>query len=499
MTVLIKNVQVVRGDGSKPTSEDIFIAGNKISAIGSFPDKSADEVLDGQGGYAAPGFIDIDTTSDHYLTLFDDPGQEDFLKQGVSTITGGQCGSSLAPLLYGTLEAIQKWTDISKINVDWHTTTELLSHLDRKLGINFATLTGHSTVRRAIVGEELRDLTPNELSLFTNILMQALREGSLGLSTGLEYVHARNTAYKELKFLAGFLAKESGLYATHLRNSENELEKSIDETIRLARETNVRVIISHLVPIRGHETTYARMLEKLDNLPREADVHFDVYPFPVTTVPIHRLLPIWIRNGNFETMLRDIHDGWMVARIIKELPDLGDDEVRIAEAPGNPVLSGKTLGEMKDLYGLRSPKEALLQVMIETGLRAIVHIKNVDEHLLRQALSHSRSLIASHAAAFGEQSHFAKSDRNTKTFPELIRLSLEEGVMPIEEAIRKITSGPAKKLGIHKRGELREGNVADCVVFRGADIRHLVLGGKVALRDGETTGIRTGELIRKGF
>ncbi len=121
MTLLIKNVQFIGADKPREGKVDVFVVGDKISAIGELGDKKADQVIEGQGAYLMPGFIDVHTTSDHYLSLFDYPSQEDFLRQGVTTIVGGHCGSSLAPLLYGSLESIRKWAAIDQVNVNWHT------------------------------------------------------------------------------------------------------------------------------------------------------------------------------------------------------------------------------------------------------------------------------------------------------------------------------------------------------------------------------------------
>ena len=132
MTLLIKNVKILGGERTFPESSDVFVNGDKISAIGNFGRKTADETLDGMGAYLAPGFIDVNTDSDHYLSLFSYPSQEDFLRQGVTTIVGGMCGSSLAPLLYGSLESIRKWTDISRFNVGWHTMSELIQRLNKR-------------------------------------------------------------------------------------------------------------------------------------------------------------------------------------------------------------------------------------------------------------------------------------------------------------------------------------------------------------------------------
>lgn len=177
MTLLIKNVQILGSVEKLSGTHDIFVTGDKISAIGDFGNKKADEIIDGQGAYLSPGFIDVNTDSDHYLSLLDHPQQEDFLQQGVTTIIGGMCGSSLAPLLYGSLESVQKWGDIRKVNVGWHSVAEFLTALNKlSLGVNFATLVGHSTVRRALVGDNLRDLSKNELRVLGGVLERSLQE-----------------------------------------------------------------------------------------------------------------------------------------------------------------------------------------------------------------------------------------------------------------------------------------------------------------------------------
>ena len=156
MTLLIRNVQILGGVREFPEPMDVFVAGDKISAIGHFPNKNADEVLDGQGAYLSPGFIDVDTDSDHYLTLFDYPSQDDFLKQGVTTIFGGMCGSSLAPLLTDRSNLCGNGAEGRKSECQLAYDGGV-SCGDRQapLGVNFGTLVGHSTIRRALVGDTL--------------------------------------------------------------------------------------------------------------------------------------------------------------------------------------------------------------------------------------------------------------------------------------------------------------------------------------------------------
>ncbi len=266
MTLLIRNVHIIGGVRDFPEPMDVFVAGDRISAIGHFANKKAVQILDGQGAYLTPGFIDVNTESDHYLTLFDHPSQDDFLKQGVTTIFGGMSGSSLAPLLYGSLESMRKWGGAdTKINVNWHSVAELLTAIDRRpFGVNFGTLVGHATVRRALNGDELRELTKNELNVFLEVLRRALREGAFGLSTGLGYVHGRNATFTELRTLAGVVRDAGGVYATQLRDAGRGILASVDETIELATGSEVKTLINHFVPITQTGAGYAEARRRID-------------------------------------------------------------------------------------------------------------------------------------------------------------------------------------------------------------------------------------------
>lgn len=540
MTLLIKNVQVLGSAQKLPPRIDIFISGDKISAFGSFPTRGADEVIDGQGIYVSPGFIDVDTDSDHYLTLFDNPGQEDFLKQGVTTIIGGHCGSSLAPLLYGTLESIRKWTDIDRVNVNWNTMKEFLDVLEkRRLGVNFATLVGHSTIRRALIGESSRNLTKNELRVFGETVRRALTEGGFGFSTGLGYTHSRITPYQEIKFLAEIVKNYGGVYATHLRKNGPELNESIDETLKISNDTGVKVLVNHFLPHFGEEKEYEAALEKFEHISSDTDFHFDLYPYDTVVVPLHTFLPIWAQNGNWETMNVSLEDEWQRSKIIKELPEIREEDFVVAQAPKNDALVGLSLKNIKELYGINNTKEAFAKLMVSTKLRAVVFYKNINLVLLKRALRHPRSLIASNATSFSDaaKEKIITPERATSTFTKFLSLAEKENLMPLEEAIRKITLEPAKKFGLRNRGEIREGNFADLVGFsarladpgfavgyaearapakrarsesppahgygragafggKDIDIKFVIVNGRIALKDGAPQNTLSGKILR---
>jgi N-acyl-D-amino-acid deacylase len=501
MTLLIKNVTIVGGDRPFKEGVDVFVNDNKISAIGSFLNKKADSVLDGQGAYLSPGFIDSNTDSDHYLTLFDNPSQEDFLRQGVTTIMGGMCGSSLAPLLYGSLESIQKWGDTNRINVNWHTMAEFFASMDKRpLGVNFGTLVGHSTIRRAIVGESSRDLTKNELTVFSNILQTALSDGAYGFSTGLEYVHAKKTPYSELRALAEITKKFHGVYATHLRNTGVGIKESVEETIKLTKETGVSTLISHFVPVVGSEKEYAESLEIINELPSECDLSFDIFPSAYSLSPIYTFLPLWAQTGAIRSMAISILDDWLLTRIKKDIPDLDENNFIVAQAPGNDFLVGKSLKDIRHIYELKDKRSALLKLMQVMQLRGSVLYKNLDMDLITRAIASKRSLIASNAPSFAEREEgrrHVRSERTTATFTNFFSLNEENKMFSLEDAIRKITSGPAKKFGLVGRGEIKEGNFADLVCFRGSEIKFTIVNGKLVEKEDGFANVFSGKMLRQ--
>jgi N-acyl-D-amino-acid deacylase len=498
MTLLIKNVRIIGGTRDFSESSDIFVSGDRISAIGNFPNKNAATVLDGQGAYLSPGFIDVNTDSDHYFTLFDYPSQDDFLKQGVTTIFGGMCGSSLAPLLYGSLESIRKWTNVDKVNVNWHAMKEFLGAIDKRpLGVNFGTMAGHGTIRRAIVGDTLRALTKNELGVFLGILRNAMEEGAFGLSTGLGYVHARETPYMEIKLLTDVARDFHGIYSTHLRDSV-PLTEAVDETIRLARETGIPTLINHFVPLTRAAKEYPQALANIEDLSEKFDFHFDIYPFYETLVPLYTFLPLWAQTGGWEAMLKNVKDEWMFPRMIKEMPPIDESDLAIAQAPANNFLVGKTLRDLKEMYGVKDAREALLKVMAAMDLRGVALYKNIDKDLLMKAIRSKRSFISSNAPSFSESKKIKqlKSERTKGTFTKFLSLVEKDGIMPLDEAIRKITLAPARKFGLAGRGEIKEGNFADLTCFKDGVIKFTVVNGQVAVKNDEFQNVFAGRAFR---
>lgn len=482
MATLIKNVQLIDGSGKPPFKADVLIHNEKISAIGNFPTYKAHKTIDGMNAYLAPGFIDINANADHYLTLFSDPSQKDLLSEGVTTIIGGQCGASLAPLLYGSLESIKEWANTGKMNIGWHTVKEFLDILNKlNFGINFGTLVGHHTIRQALIGNSKRDLSGNELKVFNSILNRAFKDGAFGFSTGLGYVHSKQTSYSEIKSLVEIVSKNKTLYATHLRDEKRNILQSINETINIAKETGAKVLISHFRPFSGYGKDYEEAINLINKNSDKADICFDISPFGASGVLISELLPEWTKEENTETILKDIETPGLRGKILRELPRLNAEETIILNAPENEYFVGKSLKQFSESKELKT-SEGLLELMKITAMRAVILHNNISQKKAEVAIKNDRAIIA--------------SNNMPKTFTRLLQMAEKEKVLPIETAIYKITGLPAQRLNLKNRGLLKEGFAADLVLFKDAQVREVIINGKIAIKNGVFQNILAGKILK---
>lgn len=479
--LLIKQVQIVDGSGAKPFFGDILVNGQKIVAIGkNLSKKKAGIVIDGLGLIAVPGFIDVNNDSDHHLSLFTNPSQKDFIDQGITSIIGGQCGASLAPLMYGSLASIGQWVNTDKVNVDWMSVRELRQVLERiRLGLNFETLVGYSTIRRDLAGTEIRDLTDSEIKVFISILEQALKEGALGLSTGLGFLDSKFVPYGEIKKIVSVIGKMDKVHATHLRDEKEGLLHSIEETLMLSRETGAKTVISHFRPLKGNEKIFSEGLSLIEKSLVDSNIYFDINPFTATIFPIHSYLPYWAQSERVEIILENINDPEKRKIIIKELQSSNLQELVVADARGQENLIGKSLLELsqsreKDIVSV------VLEIMASTKMKAMLMSKSLNIDLLLPLLTHPRSLIGSNSASLppSKQGKELKLERAFSTFTKYLEIVLGQGI-PMESAVKKITSFPAQLYGLKNRGVIKEGFIADIVLLKGSEISKVIINGNI--------------------
>ncbi len=522
--ILIKNGTVIDGTGKNSIKTDLSIEKDKIEKIDCLDKASAKIVIDAEGKYVSPGFIDINNHSDGYWSLFTTPSLESMLYQGITTIIGGNCGSSLAPLISGgAILSIQKWADINDISVNWLSMAEFLNVLEkRRIGVNFGTLVGHSTLRRGIIGEEFRELKQKEIKMIEKILQDSLKEGALGLSTGLVYSHAKIATTEEIVKLAKIVEKEGGIYTSHIRGEAEELIPAINETILIAKKTKISTEVSHLKSMgKKNWPNFSKAIEIIEKAKNEGiNINFDVYPYTTTGSVLYIFLPDWVAEGGKRVMVKRLKDPAIKAKVIKEMQETRAyeyEKVVIAISPVDRTFIGKRITEIAQTQGV-SMEEAIINMLIASEGKVITFFETLNEENVRLALKHPLAFIGSDGSGYDISYYKRKGElvhpRCFGAFPRFLgRYVRDNKLMSWEEAIYKITGGPAEKLRLKNRGTIKAGNFADVVIFNPKTIidkatfsnpfqypegvDYVIINGKIVIDKGKYTGEKAGKVLRK--
>jgi len=523
MNTIIKNANIIDGTGKKMFQADLGIEKDKIKSIGNLQNKKASLVIDGSGLYIAPGFIDILNHSDSYLTIFSMPEAQSLVSQGVTTILCGNCGSSLAPLVdEKAIKSIQKWGDISQISVDWKEMGEFLNIVaGLRLGVNFATLTGHSTLRRGLIGDVYRALMPKEIEDMKLLLEQSLKQGAFGLSFGLAYSHEKIAPQQELIEMARVMQKNKGMLAIHLRSEDEEILSSINEALTIANYSQASLEISHF-KILGEKfwIKWPKSLQLLEESAKgKMNVNFDLYPYRTAGVVFHLFLPDWVKKGGKNDMLRQLKKPEVKEKVLEELKNskLSIEEfVPSISRLGKSVI-GKTIKEIAESQGVGVEEAALNMFIISEG-RLIVFAPAISQGNVKQGIIHPLSFVSSDGAGYdldyGKKTGELIHPRSFGAFPRFFKkYVVEENLMTWEDAVKKVTSGPAKKIGLKNRGEIKEGNFADIVVFDPKTIsdratftnpyqtcdgiEYVFVNGEMAIRGKKLTQSRSGMVLKR--
>jgi N-acyl-D-amino-acid deacylase len=519
--ILIKNTMIIDGSGGEPFAGFIGISGDVIKEIGANGDPHGALEIDAIGKYVTPGFIDITSHFDATWSLFDYPGAESLLAQGVTTVIGGNCGASLAPLAsHYAIRSLQKWTDISRVNIGWTTIKEFLAEVSRKkIGVNFGTLAGYGTIRRGIIGEDIRELTPEETKRTAFLVSEAIEQGAFGLSTGRANAHENIASKEELSAMAREVADFRAVYKTHLKSESFDILPAINEAVNIGRETKVSVVISHLKTIgrrSWHYTTSA--LEMIDRGRKDGvDIHFDVFPYARTGSHLYQILPRWAREGGFLKIFERINDPSQKNMLVRDLRSitLKADTITIASAD-NPQVVGRTLKEISDETGL-PVEEVVLSLLISNSGRVTIFGKTLSPRRVQEYIAHPLSIIASDGSGYtvdmrktGNLVH----PRSFGTFAHFLHTyARDRKLISWQEGIRKITAMPAEAVGIKDRGLLKVGHKADVVIFDPAEIRDharyldpyhyatgiawVIVNGTVAMENGAFKNTGAGKVLRR--
>ena len=520
LDILIKNGIIVDGVGTPAYHADIAIKNGKIEKIGFLGEPTAKTIIDAAGQYVAPGFIDINNASDRHWTLFNHPLSESLLYQGITTIIGGNCGSSLAPLTTGNIiAAIQKWADIKQVNVNWLTLSEFFNEVKKKkLLLNFGTLVGHATLRRGIVGDQFRELTEQELAQMKQMLSGALMEGALGFSTGLVYSHAKTATADEITSLVSLL-NPGKIYSSHLRDEEGKLYESVLETIDTAKKNKVSIEISHLKSVgKENWSLFDKVLEAIEKAAEEGtDINFDIYPYTSTATVFYTILPDWIAVGGRMKLVENLKNQDLKKRAIEEMKGKENDFSGIIVAGGNidKTFIGKTIGAISKNQGT-GILETIVNLLIAAEGKLIVFWPSLSEENFIKALKNSLSIIASDGATYNlDDAHdgYLIHPRSFGCFPRILsRYVREKNIISLEEAIKKMTALPALKIGLPYRGVIRQGFFADIAIFNidivkdlaslenpfqySQGIHSVIINGQIALSGGKIQNHSLGQILK---
>ncbi|MBY0503282.1 MAG: D-aminoacylase [Bryobacteraceae bacterium] len=457
--LLIRDARVVDGTGNPWYRADVGIKDGKIAAIGSLTSKSATRTFDAAGKILAPGFIDSHTHVEGGIDQ--NPRGDNFLRDGVTTVITGNCGSSQLDL--------GAW----------------FKKLDAAgLGLNVASLVGHNTVRISVMGAGKDVASAEQLVKMEALMEKAMADGAVGFSTGLEYVPGTYVDPSEIIQLARTVARHSGVYSSHMRDEGAKVLEGMNEIIRVGRETQIRVQISHLKQdTKKHWGASEKMIELLE-ASREAgiDVTVDQYPYTRSSTSLSIRIPAWAQAGGRKAMGERIRAPQTRAQIHKEMLEMlrgrgltDYSYATIASYAAHKEWEGKTISEVNRLRGgapnAESEANLVLDILADSDPSMVYHVMSDDDvdRILRYPFTAVASDGGVREMGVGNP-HPRSYGTNARVLGTYVR---ERKVISLEDAIRRMTSLPARTFGFRDRGQVQPGWAADLVLFDPARVKDL--------------------------
>jgi len=527
--IVIINGHIIDGTGSPWYSGDVGILNGRITAIGNLSDASRKRTIDAGGKVVAPGFIDMLGQSE--ATILVDPRLPSKIYQGITTEVTGE-GGSPAPMTDAIAEADRRFYQHYKILPDWRTLGQFYARLEKQgMGINMATYVGATQVRRAVIGEDDKQPTPEQLEKMKQLVREAMRDGAVGVSTSLEYAPAPYAKTEELIALAAEASKFGGIYATHMRNESDTILESIDEALRIGREARIPVEIWHL-KVAG-KSNFGRMPEVVTKISQAraegADISADTYAYTAWFNSMSAFIPPWAHDGGDAKLIERLKDPATRARIRKdletnskdwdnewqEIPSPQDVMIGVVQNPALKQFQGKRLSEVAATWG-KDPMDTLFDFLIEDNAFTACAVFGMSEPDVVLALQQpwvsvdNDSSGASPEGVLGEEH---PHPRAYGTFPRILRKYVrEERKLPLEDTIRKFSALAAQRMRFIDRGVLKEGMWADVVIFDPQTIRdvatfdspnqlsqgmeYVLVNGVPVIDDGKMTEAKPGQVLR---
>ena len=513
---VIKGGWVIDGTGQTMFRADVAIDGDSLTVLRE--DSSGTEAgryIDARGHVVCPGFIDMHSHSD--LAILTNPTHEAKVMQGITTEALGQDGLSYAPISPKNLPPLLLY--LAAVNgypppdVRWSSVDEFLGLFDNRVSCNVVYFVPHAAVRIEAMGWEARLPTPDELKRMQELVRQGMKDGAFGFSTGLTYVPGAYSDTNELVELSRTIRPYGGIYVTHSRYSLGDrLLDPFREAITVGKESGVPVQISHYHnPVRGMGKLMLALVDEARNA--GVDVTFDQYPYPATSTLLLSLVPPWVHAGGPQKLLhriksRQIRDQMKDAISPQWGGGLEDYIFSHIGSDKNREWEGRSLVDMSKAQK-KSMVDTICDLLLEENLDVtfVARTGNLDN--IRTILKHPAQMVGSDGILIGNK----PNPRTYGTFPYILgQLVREEKLLRLEEAVQKMTSTPAQRLGLKDRGILRDRMKADVVVFNPDTVRatatfeepkqapvgieYVLVNGRLVIDKGKHTGAFPGRALR---
>jgi len=521
--LLIRNGTIYDGRGAPPFEGDVAIVGDAIASAGRLDGWRGGDELDAAGLAVAPGFVNMLSWATE--SLLEDGRAPSDIRQGVTLEVMGE-GFSMGPLTEQMKEEVAAQSLLGH-PIEWTTLGEYLEHLERRgVAPNVASFVGSATVREHVIGADDRPPTEAELPQMQQLVAEAMGEGAVGLAAALIYAPAFYAQTDELIALA----RPAGLYITHLRSEGDALLEALDEFLTIVRSARVRGEIYHLkVAGRNNWPKLETLIERVEAEQREGlELTADMYTYTAGATGLDGAMPPWVQAGGFEAWRARLQDAGIRARVAAEMHEptdawenmfelAGAEKIKLLAFKNEALrpLTGKTLAEVAAERGT-PPAETAMDLVVEDGTRVGAAYFTMSEDNLRRILALPWVSFCSDSDAPAAEGRFLQWSSHPRAYGSFARLLgkyvRDEQVVPLEEAIRRLTSLPSRTLRLRGRGLLEPGYAADVVVFDPARVQdhatfddphqyatgveHVAVNGTLVLRDGEHTGALPGRVVR---
>ena len=523
--MVIKGGHIFDGLGNEAFEADIGIKEDFITAIGNISDAKAKTVIDAKDLAVCPGFVDAHDHSD--VSLLVNSKAESSIRQGITTLVSGNCGSSPFPVAEQIYEEMKKnLKEMYQIDLNWTDIIGFFSRLEETgIALNYSSLVGQGTIRGAAMGFNDRPPSESELERMRSMVAKNIEGGAVGLSTGLEYAPGSYAKADEIEELCRVVARYGGVYATHMRDEGNRLLESLDESIEIARRTGASLQISHFkiaYPQNWHKIDEA--LARVEKASKDGvSIFCDRYPYIAGSTGLSYYFPLWAKQGTTEEFVARLKDPKLESRIRSHLSEQKKklsswDKVVISSVytDENKRFEGKSVLEGAKETG-KTPFEFMRDLLVEEKNRVGMVTFMMTEENLKKILAHPLVGVGTDGSAIAPYGLLHKGKPHPRlygTFPRVLgKYIREEKILPLPEMIKKMTSLPAQKFGFMRRGILKKEYYSDIVIFNRdkvidkatwtdphkypVGIEYVIVNGKVVIEKGGHTGNLPGKVLRK--